>query len=63
LEAAVSDSIWLSSVLWDKLLAEQRQSLVRTFAEMALRQVRQAPVVEEAADDERVRIGTSRHAA
>ena len=59
----MSDSNRLSSVLWDKLLAEQRQSLVRTFGEMALRQVRRTPIPEEVADDERVCIGTPRHAA
>ena len=59
----MSDSSWLSSVLWDKLLAEQRQSLVRTIGEMALRQVRPAPIIKEAADDERVRIGTPHHGA
>jgi hypothetical protein len=53
----------------DKLLAEQRQSLVRTFGQMALRQVRQAPITKETSDDERsddergVRIGTPCHAA
>ena len=60
----MSDSNRLSSVLWDKLLAEQRQSLVRTLGEMALRQVRQAPVIKEAPDDDReARIGAPRHAA
>ena len=64
LEAAVSDSNRSISVVWETLLAEQRQSLVRTLGEMALRQVRQAPVIKEAPDDDReARIGAPRHAA
>nr|WP_294551593.1 hypothetical protein [uncultured Rhodopila sp.] len=60
----MSDSNRSISVLWDKLLAEQRQSLVRTLGKMALRQVRQAPVIEEIPGDEReTRIGAPRHAA
>jgi hypothetical protein len=64
LEAVVSDSSRPSSVLWDKLLVEQRQSLVRTLGEMALRRVRQAPIIEETSDDERgMHVGAARHAA
>jgi hypothetical protein len=51
LEAVVSDSIRPSLVIWDKLLVEQRQSLVRALGEMALRRVRQAPIIEETPDD------------
>jgi len=50
--------------LWDGLLTEQRQSLVRTLGEMALRRVRHVPVIEETSDDERgARHGAPRHAA
>jgi hypothetical protein len=64
LEAAVSESIRPSLVIWDKLLVEQRQTLVRTLGEMALRQVRQAPIIEETpGDEQRTRLGTPRHAA
>jgi hypothetical protein len=54
-----------SSGLWEGLLAEQRQSLVRTLGEMSLRRVRQAPpVIAEASDDERgAWIEAARHAA
>ncbi len=60
----MSDSIRPSLVIWDKLLVEQRQNLIRTLGEMALRQVRQAPIIEETPDDERrTRLGAPRHAA
>lgn len=64
LEAAVSDSSRLSSVLWDELLAEQRQSLLRTLGAMTLRRVRHTPIIEETSDDERrAHAKAERHAA
>jgi len=60
----MSDSSRPSSVLWDRLLVEQRQRLVQTLGEMALRRVRQTPIIEEIPDDERGPcVGASRHAA
>jgi hypothetical protein len=60
----VSDSSRLNTVLWDRLLAEQRQNLVRTLGEIALRQVRHAPVIEVTPDDEPgARVDTPCHAA
>ena len=60
----MSDSTRPGLVIWDRLLVDQRQSLVRTLGEMALRRVRQEPIIEETPDDERrTRVGAPRHAA
>ena len=60
----MSDSTRPGLVIWDRLLVEQRQSLVRTLGEMALRRVRQEPIIEATPDDERrTRVGAPRHAA
>jgi hypothetical protein len=60
----MSDSTRPGLVIWDRLLVEQRQSLVRTQGEMALRRVRKEPIIEETPDGERrTRVGAPRHAA